>query len=369
MTDEERRLEEGMLQDLRTLMVDPRLFKVVENLADLSRLGDRIFVKIDPANFTSLQSWHPKMVKDFWGAIRYEFPSRLEQLTSPFKGITYGGWRWDLRGENGLGTEQARLAYAMKAALIGLTLDGMTLLLSYTDWAREPVGRLAECMEEAVADEVFGEIERLEHLGLHADPLGTIGKDRSDQKTEFKKYVNVAESVPFRLIRLVRRKILKEDGGGVLTPKRHFINELVDWEESLDWINVVPERPIVLDPTWKMGIAWKSCLRPFKKQDIRLDVAYVPDPDLTDRGRLRFPNLNVKAITSRSRTMSPPLGQTIQINLMRKIGEVDRGSECKDLRVNLEFLSVANTIEMWPGKWPYRMTTPVPTRMKNKGKV
>ena len=97
MTDEERRNESGELQDIRSLLTDSNRLKIVENVADLVRFGERIFMKLDAGQFTSLQAWHPQMGCDFMGSIRYEFPEQQEPLMQVFQGTSHFGWRWDLQ--------------------------------------------------------------------------------------------------------------------------------------------------------------------------------------------------------------------------------------------------------------------------------
>ena len=99
MMDKERWLEEGLLHDLRQLLTDSKQLPIVDNVPDLVKMAEHIFLKLDAEQLTGLHLWHPKMPQDLWGCLRYEFPGRWEQLTRAFRGTTHPGWRWDLHQE------------------------------------------------------------------------------------------------------------------------------------------------------------------------------------------------------------------------------------------------------------------------------
>ena len=167
MSDDERRSENGVLQDVRTLLLNPTHLKVVDNVTDVLHLGERIFAKLDVSSFTPLQGWHPRMGKDFYGCVRYEFPKHFEPLTIAFHGLNHYGWRWDMNPDPSvLSVEQARLAYAMGAALIGVTMDRIVLRTFGTNGEREPVCQLAEIVDDAMIEEALGTVEKLQRLEL-----------------------------------------------------------------------------------------------------------------------------------------------------------------------------------------------------------
>ena len=97
MSDEERRAENGPLYDVRTLLVDDKYLRIVDNVPDLMKFCERIFVKLKPEQVTGLASWHPKMETDLWGGIKYEFPNRYASWVRAFAGTTHPGWKWGLQ--------------------------------------------------------------------------------------------------------------------------------------------------------------------------------------------------------------------------------------------------------------------------------
>ena len=115
-----------------------------------------------------------------------------------------------------------------------------------------------------------------------------------------------ANSLSFGLVGEPRHQSLDEAPSKVMYPRRRFISDLTEWEESVPFVDVVNETdwevqaPPLASPT-------KPCIKPFQLSDIRYNVAtYNPDPDVTDCNRLRVPNLNTKLRRGTSRTASPP---------------------------------------------------------------
>ena len=92
MADEEKRDEEGILRDLYVLLTNSRLLRIVENVGDLIKFGERVFWKLDADQFTPIHVWHPQMPKGVWGGVKYEFPERWRALTRGFEGTTHAGW-------------------------------------------------------------------------------------------------------------------------------------------------------------------------------------------------------------------------------------------------------------------------------------
>ena len=70
--------------------------------------------------------------------------------------------------------------------------------------------------------------------------------------------------------------------------------------------NVVPALPMIPDPTIKLPPAKKGCLKLPEDRKMTYNINYVADPDVNDRGRLRFPGLNVSGEWKAHRTCSPP---------------------------------------------------------------
>ena len=56
----------------------------------------------------------------------------------------------------------------------------------------------------------------------------------------------------------------------------------------------------------ELGCPGCGCLKSFKKRDLKYDIGYASDPDLWDRGRLRFLELNVSGKLTNQRTSSLP---------------------------------------------------------------
>ena len=128
---------------------------------------------------------------------------------------------------------------------------------------------------------------------------------------------------------------IKDGGGRVLTPQRRFIYDIIEWEEALEWVHVVPAIPLIIDDSWTLPAPGKSHLKDFDKTQIRYDVNHVSDPNTLDRGRLRFPNLNVREYTSSSRTASPPPrpddpNKLREENRRRRLGLRTQGPPCKE---------------------------------------
>ena len=125
MSDDERRNDERLM-DLKTLLDDPKTFKVVERLPDLLKFGERVSHRLEADKFAALEDWHPKMKNVFASTVRYEHPRRYAALTLSFGGVKHHGWKWTLSQDSELlGEEQRRLCYAVTSSLVSLTLDGI----------------------------------------------------------------------------------------------------------------------------------------------------------------------------------------------------------------------------------------------------
>ena len=92
-----------------------------------------------------------------------------------------------------------------------------------------------------------------------------------------------------------------------MIPRRRFIQDIYVWEEALDQLHIVPAAPIVQDEVWVFREPGKPAIKPFKMGDIKIHrYAVLQDPDVEDRGRIRFPNLCTKFRVGTNRTASPP---------------------------------------------------------------
>ena len=83
-----------------------------------------------------------------------------------------------------LGIEQARLAFTLTAALVGLSLDGINLRLYQTVWDKEPVSRLAECVDDALAEEAVEAMERLEKLEIQSKDSEKGNRDANSKESK-----------------------------------------------------------------------------------------------------------------------------------------------------------------------------------------
>ena len=289
-TDEERRDEDGVLYDIRTLLVNPRYLRIVENVGDLVKFAERIFLKLDPEQVTPLYAWHPRMGRDLWGAIRYEFPHLCENLTRAFKGTTHPGWRWDLSEDpEVMSVEQARLSFAISASMTGMALDGIAGLMTNTVWEKDDQSKLGENVEEAFTEESVEAMGRLGNLEIGSQENSEkFVRETKHVKFRVHRGICVAESLPFGLTRVIEDRALEEGSKREMKAEQHFIRDLVAWEEALDNVQVVPALPMIQDPELKLPEPKGSCLRQGRKTELRYDLGYIADPDISDRGRIRF---------------------------------------------------------------------------------
>ena len=275
MTEEERRQGE-ILNDLKTLLSDPNTFKIVDNVANLVRFGERVFHRLEAEGFVGLDSWHPKLRLGFVPTVKMEYPQKYAALTLPFKGERHSGWRWGFgQDPEIMSGEQVRLGYAITSSLISLTLDGIVYRMYGHVYERQPVAKLAECMMEIVNEEVI--------LFLETRQLAAVElKDNEEAKeeppcTEPRKLrfmvfegVRLAESLPFGLCREEEVGHIHDKSSRILIPKRHHIQSIEEWEESLELLHIVPAIPMVQHEVWEFGQPERSSLKPFKLDDIRI---------------------------------------------------------------------------------------------------
>ena len=107
---------------------------------------------------------------------------------------------------------------------------------------------MAEILEDVMAEE---DVEALERLALRGkDEAEKKSRKRQVRHVKFKSIqgVTLADSMAFGLMRIASLDNMKEGSSRKLVARRRYILELVEWEESLDWIEVVPALPMVFDP-------------------------------------------------------------------------------------------------------------------------
>ena len=310
MSDEEKRNSE-LLEDIKTLIADPKMFKVVENVVDLVRLGERIFHRIDVEEFVPLDTWHNPLGRGFLPGVQYEYPQRYQALTLGFRGDRHPGWYWTDHHQEQLSDDQARLSYAVTSSLIGLTLDGIVYRLYGHEWERRPAAQLGETLQELVEEEVllYLETKQLEAVGLTDTGKEKDEVERSKKKLRFAIFqgVTLAESLPFGFCREVEVAQMHDHPSRVLLPQRQYIQDIIDWEESLEFLHIVPAVPMTLDTVWEFHEPKRGCLKKYDPASIKIDrYASQQDPDEMDRGRIRFPNLYTQLGRTSNRTMSPP---------------------------------------------------------------
>ena len=58
MTNNQRR-EDPFLLDLKAILLDENSLRIVENVKDMTHLGERIFAPFKEEVFVDLRAWHP----------------------------------------------------------------------------------------------------------------------------------------------------------------------------------------------------------------------------------------------------------------------------------------------------------------------
>ena len=119
--------------------------------------------------------------------------------------------------------------------------------------------------------------------------------------------VRVADSLAFGLVRNIGKGRLRDHPSPVLTPQRRYIEDVVEWEETLPFVHIVTEPSSDLEEVIEFPEPRKSILKQYDAKNIWYNVhCYNPDPDATDQGRMHFPQLNTNLRTGIGRTQSPP---------------------------------------------------------------
>ena len=307
MTPEKRKTDTFLL-DLKALFLDEHSLKVVENVGDLIQLGERVHAPVKDEFYVDLQTWHQHMTTEYWPSIRYIFPSYVDSLTAPFKlGEGKWGWQWELKMKDGkLGHEQQRLLYALNSSLVEMTLDGIIERTFAEPAELQPESHLGFQMKEILSEELLACNETDTDKSMDT----TDATDKAvRKKVNFPTHngARIARSLAFGLISSAKKVKINDNPGHLLLPIRNHAPDVVTWEESLPLIDVVKTMEHQSMDYPPQGSAKKSILKPFKKQNIRYNIHhYNPDPDESDRGHIRFPNLVTVIQKGASRTMSPP---------------------------------------------------------------
>ena len=332
MTSEERRTNE-LLGDLGTLFTDPKTFKVVDGLDELPKFGNRVHWTLEGENFLALKTWRPDLEDIFAGTVKYEYPSRYAALTLGFQKEEQYGWKWNTSPELLIEDQ------AITSSLVSLTLDGLTWKLYGEPQEKLPTNKLGMVILELLREEVllFLEARQLEGLALgkQDDKNNPKESDVTEKKVRFLicNGVTVSESLAFGLQRIIGTGHLLTRTHKVMQPRRHFIQDWVEWEESLEMLHIVPAMPLVWEE-FEYPKAGRPCIKKYDKASIRYDYNYNSGPYLQDRGRIRFPNLNTTKRVSKSRMASPPPRPDDpdglrDENRRRRQGKVHHGPPCK----------------------------------------
>ena len=309
MTDEERKNNE-YLRDLGTLFLDPKTFKIVNGVDDLLKFGGRVHVPIKAEEFVELRSWEPLLKDGFMNTIKLEYPGRYDALTLKFRGEKTYGWKWNEEPEL-FNEEQTRLLYALTSSFRSIALDGIIERTFGQPMEWLPVERLGGELNENLTEEVILDLEgrNLKDLDISkendAADGGALQGTRKKVRFQMFNGITIAESLAYGLQRGVGITHLLDKPSRGLSPQRRHIHDHVEWEESLEMLHVVPAMPLV----WEEVVfkkAGRSCLKRFNRQKIKYDYNYSPDPDINDRGHVRFPNLVTSKRVGTSRTASPP---------------------------------------------------------------
>ena len=243
MTEQELCNDED-LQELKEILGDPQVVRIVENVADVIKLGEKIRQPLEAESFVILQEWDRLLRPGFLPSIQLEYPNKYEQLVAPFRGGATAGWNWDLQEDpTKLTPEQGRLIYALSSSLVSLALNGIVERLYATPSESLPYDQLSSVIHEALNEELLADIEseRMDAIKIRDD--GAEEKEKPRIRFRIVEGVTLFESLPFGLTRYYATATTKKEGTTPLIPHRRFIQDFVTWEESLDFVIVVPEAP------------------------------------------------------------------------------------------------------------------------------
>ena len=157
--------------------------------------------------------------------------------------------------------------------MIAIALNGIAFRLFATPGARLPEDQLGVQLQEAVNNELLADIESEKLQAIRIDDAPASQRKEKKVKIKIVDGVVIFESLPFGLTRKWGIAITKIEEGRILQPRRRFIQDFVHWEESLDFVWIVPEALLVIDKTCVLPRPGRSILKPF---DSGRDVATLP---------------------------------------------------------------------------------------------
>ena len=238
-----------------------------------------------------------------------------------------------------------------------MSLDRIVERLFGTPGEKLPADQLGQQLHQALNEELLTNIEA---EGMRVIRIRDDQEAKETNKLKFKVIdgVKIMKSLPFGTTQSSGTGPLLNKSGHVLRPQWRFIRDYAEWEEALDCIFVVPAAPLVPDPTWKLPEPRKKYIKYFHPALIKYDVNYQSDPDLADRGRIRFPDLCVAEKIGKTRTASPPPRRDDPNNLfeenrrrmmgLRPYGPNNKAGypECRPYKRDLRWESMLNDPEV-----------------------
>ena len=263
----EKRKSDTYLLDIKALLADENSLRVVENIEDVIKLGERIHVPLKDEPFVDLRGWHPKLPAEYCPSIKYVHPRRVNALKAPFRiSEERWGWTWNLLTSEGeLGAEQQRLLYALSSSLIAMALDGIVERIFATDAESRPPEHLAFMMKGILTDELLqsGDDDK-EKMDTSEAPDKSMAK-----RIRFPaiKGAEAAESLAFGRIKAIKKMRLKDTTSPIMHPMRSHFFDLVAWEEALPVMDVVKDLEQTDEEVPALPPASKSCLKPFDKNE------------------------------------------------------------------------------------------------------
>ena len=85
MTEEQKKTDECLL-NLKAMLDDPNLVKVVENVANVIKFGEHVHHEWVAESFVMLEEWTPELQPGFFPTIKQAYPGKYDKLVEPFRG-------------------------------------------------------------------------------------------------------------------------------------------------------------------------------------------------------------------------------------------------------------------------------------------
>ena len=140
MTEEQKKMDECLL-DLKVMLDDPHLVKVIENVADVIKFGERVHHEWVAESFLTLEEWTPELRPGFFPTIKQGYHGKYDKLVAPFRGKGTPGWAWESRlVSEELSPEQGCLIYAL-SRLDGGSSPGWDCAASIWDAGKKVAGQ------------------------------------------------------------------------------------------------------------------------------------------------------------------------------------------------------------------------------------